>query len=218
MVTPGPRDKNAGPDSLQNAIAAAEWTGISPTSRQRNLLAAYREWLVDEAIPAGGIGPNEGNRIWRRHIADSLLYGYGLREQPVCLDAGSGVGLPGIPLAMVHPQTHFDLVDKSRRRCDLMTRAIGLLGLTNCSVIHSELGQLGSRFPFVVSRAAIPADVLMIHVKHLLDAGGTANISVSRSGKPTQVARVPAGLTATTIPVPYKILDTKVQLLRIETI
>ena len=217
-MTKDPGDVVTGPDSLQSAIAAAEWTGVKPTSMQQDMLQAYRHWLVEEAIAAGGIGPNEGDRIWKRHIGDSLLFGSGLGERSTCLDAGSGVGLPGIPLAITHPQTHFDLVDKSGRRCDLLNRAIGVLGLTNCSVVHSDFTDIDRKYPFVVSRAAVPAGLLMIHVKHLLEVGGMANISVSRAGRAALDVNVPLGLRATPVSVPYKILDTKVQLLRIEAI
>ncbi len=218
MNHPGPRDSEAGPDSLQMAIAAAKWTGVSLTQGEMDLLTAYRSWLAGEAIPAGGLGPNEGHRLWERHVADSLLFGSGLGEGKLCLDIGSGVGLPGIPLAISHPQAHFDLVDKSGRRCDLLRRAIGVLGLRNCSVIHSDVAQLERTYPFVVSRAAMPADQLLIHVKHLLEQGGIANISVSRTGDWKSGVCPPTGIGLSRISVPHRVLDTGVQLLRIEAI
>ncbi|MDJ0496575.1 MAG: class I SAM-dependent methyltransferase [Acidimicrobiia bacterium] len=218
MRNPGPRKGNAGPDSVETAIGAAQWIGADPTREQIYQLEQYRSWLVKEAIVAGGIGPNEGHRIWKRHIADSLIFGHGLANRLSCLDIGSGVGLPGVPLAIINPQTDFDLVDKSGRRCDLLRRAIRVLGLQNCAVIHRSLDSLEGRYPFVVSRAAIPAKELMIHVKHLLEPGGVANISVSRAGDSPWTAGLPAGLRAETVSVPDKILDTKVQLLRIEAI
>jgi 16S rRNA (guanine(527)-N(7))-methyltransferase RsmG len=205
-------------DSVRYAVAAAEWTGIKPTSHQLDLLTAYRDWLLSEAIPAGGIGPNESGRIWRRHVGDSLLFGCGLKDQPYCLDIGSGVGLPGIPLAITHPQTQFDLVDKSGRRCDLLQRAVRVLGLNNCIIVHKEVAKLDRRYPFIVSRAAIPADRMMIHVKQLLESDGAAIISISREGDAKLDLKMPAGLAATTVSVPGQILDTKVQLLRIEEI
>lgn len=216
MKNSGPRDGDAGPDLLDSAIAAARWTGSDPTRQQIDLLVAYRTWLAEEAIPAGGVGPNEGNRLWKRHIADSLVFGSGLGDSNSCLDIGSGVGLPGIPLAIIHPQTHFDLVDKSGRRCDLLRRAIGVLGLANCTVVHRDLVQLERRYPFAVSRAAMPANQLMLHVKHRLETGGIANISVSRSGDLLLRAAETPGLRVMAISVPNEILDTKVQLLRIE--
>jgi 16S rRNA (guanine(527)-N(7))-methyltransferase RsmG len=205
-------------DSIKYAIAAGEWTGHKPSSHQLDLLRAYRDWLVAEAIPAGGVGPNETSRIWRRHVADSLLFGYGLKDQPLCLDIGSGVGLPGIPLAITHPQTRVDLVDKSGRRCDLLRRAVGVLGLDNCTVVHRDVTKIDRRYPFIVSRAAIPADRLMIHVKQLLDRNGVANISIARGCEAMPKPKTPAGLVAMMLVVPDQILDTRVQLLRIEEI
>lgn len=218
MKLPGPRDDDAGPDLLGSALAAAKWTGADPTKQQIDLLIEFRDWLAHEAIPAGSVGPNEGRRLWRRHIADSLLFAYGIGDRKSCLDIGSGGGLPGIPLAIIHPQTHFDLVDKSGRRCDLLRRAIRILGLDNCTVVHRDVSQLEEHYAFVVSRAAIPAAKLMIHVKHRLEPGGVANVSVSRSGDAIFPAAVPDGLKMTVISIPPGILDTKVQLLRIEAI
>lgn len=208
----------AAADSIQYAVAAARWTGVEPTSHQRDLLAAYRDWLIAEAIPAGGVGPNEIGRLWRRHIGDSVVFGFGLTDRRYCLDVGSGVGLPGISLAVIHPQTQFDLVDKSGRRCGLLRRAIRVLRLDNCTVIHKDVTELARRYPFVVSRAAIPANRMMIHVKQLLDKGGAANISISRDGDANLDLEVPSGLVARPIVVPDQVLDTKVQLLRIEGI
>ena len=218
MANPGSHRHEAGSDRLQAAIAAAKWTGVDPTSEQVELLEAYRVWLAQEAIPSGGLGPNEEQRLWTRHIADSLLFGNELGDRPSCLDIGSGVGLPGIPLAVTHPQTRFDLVDRSGRRCDLLRRAIGVLGLKNCRVIHTDLAHIAERYPFVVSRAAMPAGQLLIHVKHRLASGGIGYISVSRSGGDSDPVVASSGLKVATINVPSEILDTKVQLLRIEAI
>ena len=219
MSSSGPHDHDVGPNSLASVIAAAQWTGVDPTPQQIDLLLEYGTWLGREAIVAGGIGPHEGHRIWERHIADSLLFGYGIGNRRACLDIGSGAGLPGIPLAVIHPQVHFDLVDKSGRRCGLLRRALGILKLPNCTVVHKDLVELNRTYPFVVSRAAMPAAELMIHVKHRLEPGGIANISASRAGSSsTTTAAIPPGLRVVAISVPDKILDTKVQLLRIEAI
>ena len=213
----GPRVDDAGPDSLQYAVAAARWLGLELDHGQQTALTKYHEWLTREAIPGGGVGPNETTRLWSRHIADSLLFGLALESVDTCGDLGSGAGLPGIPLAIVHPEIKFSLVDKSLRRCDLLTRAIAVLGLTNCTVIHNDFGTVDRSWESIVSRAAMPLERLVIHVKRCLESGGSGIVGLTR----TQPGRLempahPPGLCLAIVDIPDDILDTRVQLLRIE--
>ena len=213
----GPRVEDAGPDSLQLAIRAARWLGLDLDQDRQASLTVYRDWLEREAIPGGGVGPNETNRLWSRHIADSLLFGLALEDVKECGDLGSGAGLPGIPLAIIRPEVEFSLVDKSRRRCDLLDRAIVVLGLRNCTIIHSDLGAVDRKWKSIVSRAAMPIEHLVIHVKRCLETGGSGIVGLTRT-RPGRfkTPAPPPGLSFEVVDVPDDILDTRVQLLRIE--
>ena len=59
---------------IEIAARAAEYARLDLDSEQEDQLDRYAEWLLNEAIPAGGLGPREGPRIWDRHVADSLLF------------------------------------------------------------------------------------------------------------------------------------------------
>ena len=114
---------------------------LNPNQIER--LARFQEWLVTEAVPAGGLGPNEVDRVARRHVADSLLFASVLEGSPEHIrDLGSGVGLPGIPLAILLPESRVELVDRSGRRTDLIKRAVRVLGLPNVDVIQRRADQL----------------------------------------------------------------------------
>lgn len=202
-------------DCFVLAERAAGWFGLEIPEQGRIQLVRYRDWLVDEAIGAGGLGPNEESRIWSRHIADSILFGVDLGSAESCLDVGSGVGLPGIPLAILRPDITFDLVDRSGRRYDLLGRAIAVLGLDNCSVIHRDIAAVDKPYDRIVSRASLPPAQLMIHVKRLLRRGGSAIIGLARTGTDLELPSVPTGFETSTIEVPADILDTSVHLLRI---
>lgn len=215
----GPHVMDMGPDSLLCAIRASEWLGVTLDRRQKQLLTRFRDWLEAEAIPGGGIGPNEAQRLWCRHIADAILFGVGLDGASDCVDVGSGAGLPGIPLAITHDGTEFTLVDKSERRCELIDRAISVLGLENCTVVHSDLAAVDKTWDSLVSRAAIPPDKLLFHVKRLLAPGGTGAVGLTRSSKNvSQPSKVPPGLTVSVVEIPADILDTSIQILRIVAI
>ncbi|MDJ0953244.1 MAG: class I SAM-dependent methyltransferase [Acidimicrobiia bacterium] len=198
------------------AVAAARYCGIELGSTQLELLVRYHDWLASEGHRAGGIGPDERNRLWDRHIADSLVFACGLADGRECLDIGSGAGLPGIPLAIAMPAVEFRLLDRSGRRCDLMRRAVTILGLENCRIEQNDIREIDDPVESIVSRAAIPIATLMIHVKRLLVPGGVAVIALSRTGEGDIPTKIPDGLLIRVESVPPGILDTGANLLRIE--
>lgn len=148
-------------------------------------LTRYRDWLVSEAIPAGGIGPGEASRVDIRHIADSLLFSLAIEPgNDEVLDVGTGVGLPGIPLACLMPETRFFLLDRSARRVRLANRAVRVLQLVNVEVIQSDLHRWRRAAPVVVSRATIPPEELLSPLKTLVSPGGIAVLGGSWNERP----------------------------------
>lgn len=69
----------------------------------------------------------------------------------VVADAGSGAGLPGIPLAIVFPKIHFVLVERMSKRCSFLENCAALMGLSNVQVLNEE-----------VERAPIPLCDLVV--------------------------------------------------------
>lgn len=162
-----------------------EWAGLDLTPAHSAQLQVYREWLLTEAVEAGGLGPNESNRIDNRHIGDSLLFVGGFEEPPTTvLDVGSGVGLPGIPMAVVMPDTRFQLLDRSQRRVGLMKRATRMLDLFNVEVIHGDIADWDQPVDGLVSRASLSPERALTDFRRLLTAGGTAVIGGSWASRP----------------------------------
>lgn len=154
---------------------AASYAELELDSSQSDLLERYGEWLATEGHRSGGIGPAEIERVDRRHLADSLLFAIALPvDCKEVWDLGSGAGLPGIPLAIAHPQTQFTLFDRSGRRIDLLRRAIRVLGLQNCQAVQGDIKDLEGSVGAVVSRASIPAEQLGGIVRRLLSPPGVA--------------------------------------------
>lgn len=170
------------PSHLWRQIANA--SGFLVPRELTEKLIRYREWLGAEAIPAGGIGPGEAPRLDTRHIADSLLFATVMEPTDLVLDVGTGVGLPGIPLACLLPATRFVLLDRSARRVALVRRAVRVLQLDNVEVIQSELRDWKQPVSALVSRATIPPDELRPSLKTLLKPGGVAIIGGSWSERP----------------------------------
>ncbi|MEX1006078.1 MAG: RsmG family class I SAM-dependent methyltransferase [Acidimicrobiia bacterium] len=149
---------------MSNSVTRAlVWIGGDANDVLLRKLDTYRDWLTTEALRAGGIGPDEVGRIDSRHLADSLLFaGVWDRQstRPV-LDVGTGVGLPGIPLALAAPDRPFVLLDRSGRRIQLLRRATRVLGLENVDVVQGDLGEFDWAGHTVVARASLsPARLL----------------------------------------------------------
>jgi 16S rRNA (guanine527-N7)-methyltransferase len=202
-------------DDPEYASRAAAWAGLVLTSTQIQRLARFRAWLRDEAIDAGGLGPAEAQRLWRRHIADSLLFGVGLDRTRPCVDLGTGVGLPGIPLAIALPNTRFRLIDRSGRRCDLLVRAVRILDLENCTIEKQDISTLGTVPGSIVSRAALPIERSVPQVGRLLAPGSAAIVGLSHGSRVRRLPEFPSETPVEVIEVPARVLDTAVHLLRI---
>jgi len=154
-------------------IRVAEFAGVTLDEEKVERMERYSAWITGEAMSAGGIGPAEGDRIDRRHLADSVLFATqiptGAHE---VWDVGSGIGLPGIPLAILMPQSKFRLIDRSGRRVGLMRRALRVLELQNCSVWQMRIEDLHGETDVIVSRASLhPARLGEIVGRHLRPDG-----------------------------------------------
>jgi 16S rRNA (guanine527-N7)-methyltransferase len=200
---------------------AAAWAGLSLSDRAAAQLILYHDWLATEAIVAGGLGPAEAPRLWERHIADSLVCGYAWAGTPprTMADLGSGVGLPGIPLAIVFSTTDVTLIDRSGRRCGLLRRIGRVLDL-EVTVVEADVAAVTAsrnRFAAVVSRATFPPGDAVGMAASLLEPGGTAIIPLQRGGAPPTLGE-PSVATVTTslVAVPDNVLDATVWLLRMQ--
>ncbi len=157
--------------------------GFELDATQLGSLDAYRRWLESEAIEAGGLGPNELPHLLDRHVADSLTWLQPMESAPTTLlDVGSGVGLPGIPLAIALPDTQITLLDRSGRRCGLLRRAVRVLDLPNVAVRQQDVAHVEIPAEVVVSRASLPPEQLLPHLRRL--AGRLAIVGGSTTAAP----------------------------------
>ena len=207
---------------IEVARDVAVWAGYPLTSEQEAQLEAYVGWLRAEAIPAGGLGPREGERVWERHIADSLSFAMAWRDRPPpleVLDAGSGVGLPGIPLAILWPDSVVTTLDRGGRRVRLLRRATRIVGLVNVDVAQGDIFSVADEWESVVFRGAVKAPEAVGLSARLVSVGGTAVLGLSRrpeepaDGRDLINLAGALGLDATVVEVPAEVLDTTAWLL-----
>ncbi len=96
---------------------------------EREVINRYVDILANRGIEWGLIGPREGDRLWERHILNSVAGAALFPSGASVLDVGSGAGLPGIPLAILRPDLRLTLLDSLLRRTSFLELAVSELGL-----------------------------------------------------------------------------------------
>lgn len=93
--------------------------------------------------------------LYERHILHSLgiakVMSFAAGQD--VLDVGTGGGFPGIPLAILFPETNFLLVDSIGKKIKVVNEVSQAIGLTNLKGVHSRAEQIDQKFDFIVSRA-----------------------------------------------------------------
>jgi len=113
------------------------------------------------------------------HIADSLsgLEIESLRSAGRIADLGAGAGFPGLPLAVALPDAAIDLVESSRRKCEVIERLAGAAGAANARALPVRAEELAAgegsgAYDAVTARALAPLAVLVEYAGPLLRDGG----------------------------------------------
>lgn len=114
----------------------------------------YVDLLLSRGIDWGLIGPREGDRIWERHILNSVALAPLIPEGATVVDVGSGAGLPGIPLAVLRPDLKVTLLESMARRTAFLSEAVEELELApRVEVVRARAEEHEGRYDRVVSRA-----------------------------------------------------------------
>ena len=125
--------------------------------------AAYLDW--NEKINV--ISRKDIENLAERHFLHSLLLAKVAEFQSgtKVLDAGTGGGFPGIPLAILFPETQFHLVDSRGKKITVVQNVVQAVGLENVQSSVQRIEQLPDTYDFVVSRAVASLEKFVPWVK-----------------------------------------------------
>ncbi|WP_318350220.1 16S rRNA (guanine(527)-N(7))-methyltransferase RsmG [Aquipluma nitroreducens] len=127
--------------------------------------ALYEEWNAQINV----ISRKDIEQLYERHVLHSLAIAKVIQFNPqtTVLDVGTGGGFPGIPLAILFPETSFMLIDSIGKKIKVVNEVASALGLTNVTAEHIRVEEVKQKFDFVVSRAvtAFPRFVSMVQTK-----------------------------------------------------
>jgi 16S rRNA (guanine527-N7)-methyltransferase len=135
----------------------------SQIEKFKNLPILYEDWNSKINV----ISRKDINFFYQRHLLHSLGIAKVLQFLPNAkiLDVGTGGGFPGIPLAILFPQTHFFLIDSIGKKIKVVEEVAAALDIKNISVSKIRAENFNEKVDFVVSRAVTKMDVFVPWVK-----------------------------------------------------
>lgn len=119
------------------------------------------------------VAKGDADRIYSRHILDSLAAGAVLRASDrTVYDLGSGAGLPGVVLAIAFPAARFVLVESRSRRAGFLELVVERLGLSNAEIAATRVEDLQDGGDVATARAFAPLERSWRLARPLLREGG----------------------------------------------
>ncbi|MFI5162424.1 MAG: 16S rRNA (guanine(527)-N(7))-methyltransferase RsmG [Sphingobacteriales bacterium] len=138
---------------MTSDIVFKYFPNLTPEQKQQyqQLPELYNFWNSQINV----ISRKDIDLLYERHILHSLGIAKVMPFLPGerVLDVGTGGGFPGIPLAILFPETQFYLVDSIGKKIKVVNEVAKAIGLKNLKAEHIRAEEVAGKFDFVVSRA-----------------------------------------------------------------
>ena len=125
------------------------------TEDQKQKFEKLEELYKDWNLKINVVSRKDIDELYLRHVLHSLGIAKIQEFKPGAeiLDVGTGGGFPGIPLAILFPESNFHLVDSIGKKIKVVDEVVAGLGLTNVKTTNARVEEIPGQFDFIVSRA-----------------------------------------------------------------
>ena len=164
------------------------------SGNEKKLLNDYVRALLSWNKKINLISRRDEENIWMKHILGSLsfLFRFRLHTKSSLCDVGTGGGLPGIPIAILHPDLHIVLIDSIQKKIMTTNDIISTIGLRNVTTIQGRVEELTQKkehlraFDYVIARGVAPISQIVQWCSGLLKqpADARAHVQKATSSKP----------------------------------
>jgi len=175
--------------------------GLTPDERQEQRLLQFLALLVKWNRAYNLTAVRDPLEMVGRHLLDSLAVLPHLTGRR-CLDMGTGPGLPGIPLAIMRPETAFVLLDSNGKKIRFVRQAALELGLANVTAEQQrvETFRCDEGFDTLTARAFTDLPRMLELTAHLRRPG-TRLLAMKSEKAEAELEALDAGIEARIIPL-----------------
>ncbi|MDL1892681.1 16S rRNA (guanine(527)-N(7))-methyltransferase RsmG [Sphingobacteriales bacterium CHB3] len=163
------------PEPALRVVKICRENGLVVSEDKLRMLALYADSLLDCNTRVNLISRSDTTNIWFSHILHSIsiLFFRVFSSGQRVLDLGTGGGLPGVPLAILMPDTNFSLLDSIAKKTNAVQQMVSTIGLGNVLVETSRAEdpafiKRSEPFDVVISRAVASLTDLIRWSKPLL--------------------------------------------------
>ena len=123
----------------------------------------YQDWNLKINV----VSRKDIDELYLRHVLHALGIAKVMRFKPgsSIMDVGTGGGFPGIPLAILHPECQFHLVDSIAKKIKVVDEVVAGTSLSNVKTSHSRVEDIDETYDFIVSRAVAAMPTFVRWVK-----------------------------------------------------
>lgn len=137
------------------------------SDKQKQQFAALYDLYLYWNSQINVVSRKDIEELYERHVLHSLGIAKVMPFKPETkiMDVGCGGGFPGIPLAILFPESRFHLVDSIGKKIKVVEEVSKAIGLENLTVQHERAEKVKDKFHFIVSRAVTEFPVFLNWVR-----------------------------------------------------